>query len=288
MEAAALTRELLAPSGPAVDDSARLAVRRRLVSTLAPLVELLPAGTQVVLTLPLLRRARTDTNLLSQPDEPFAWKPAFVRRSLGLAVVSACASGRFRTPAAAVGPVADEAVAEWHQTGWRTYHWEPWLAGLATGARAMVLADALTWSTSLWSAFDWTGFAVAPQIGGIDDQWVCPAVRTMRLKARAELRVALPPAPERPGGPPATALVVVSGGSPSPGWTEDLAYLALVAGLRSPARNVPARVMGLWPDAGLHATVPIDPDALERAVDQVVSTVTAVVESRVPEADRAA
>ena len=36
---------------------------------------------------PRWRSGRSDVHLLSQPDEPFAWKPVFVRRSLGLAVV---------------------------------------------------------------------------------------------------------------------------------------------------------------------------------------------------------
>ena len=52
--------------------------------------------------------------------------------------------------------MSGEAVAEWERTGWRTFHWEPWFAGLADGARASVLADAVTWATPLWSSFEWT------------------------------------------------------------------------------------------------------------------------------------
>jgi hypothetical protein len=278
------TLDLLAPPLPPVDDRTRTEVRDRLVATLAPLMEQLPPGDQVVVNPALLRLARSDPQQLAGAEEPFAWKPAFARRSLGLAVVSACASGRFRTPADAVGPVAAEAVDQWKRTGWRTFHWEPWLAGLPTGARAAVLADALTWATALWSSFDWRALPAPAQIGGVDDQWICPAVRTMRLKARAELRVPLTGphgggAPGRcpPSGP---ALVSVSGGCPGDGWPDELGYLALVAGLRSPTRPVPSRVLGLWPDAGFHSSVEVDREVLLGAVDRVVATVTAVVSAR--------
>ena len=171
------TIDLLAPPLPPVDDRSRTGVRDRLVAALAPLMEELPPGDQVVVNPALLRRARADPRQLVVDEEPFAWKPAFARRSLGLAVVSACASGRFRTPADAVGPVAAEAVDQWKRTGWRTFHWEPWLAGLPTGARVAVLADALTWATALWSSFDWRALPAPVQIGGVDDQWICPGRR---------------------------------------------------------------------------------------------------------------
>src|SRR6202042_1730267 len=102
---------------------------------------------------------------------------------------------RFRTPVDAAETVATEAVEEWRRTGWRTYHWEPWVAGLAPGGRAAVVAEAGTWGTAFGSTFDWREFDPAPRLGGIDDQWLLPADRTVRLKGRAELRV-----PVRPGG----------------------------------------------------------------------------------------
>ena len=79
-----------------------------------------------------------------RPAHPWAWPPS--RRA------STAGSGG---PAEAVGPVADRAVAEWRRTGWRTYHWEPWFAGLGGGARAMVLAEASSWATALWSRTEW-------------------------------------------------------------------------------------------------------------------------------------
>ena len=270
------TRALIAAPGPTVDDVTRARVRARLVAALGPVVEPLPRGAEVVITGAMLRRSLADPGSLPTADEPFSWKPAFARRSMGLATVEACVSGRFRSPSEAVEPVVADAVAEWQRSGWRTYHWEPWVSALSAGARAMVLADAVTWATSLWTAFDWTGFGVTPRFGGGDDQWICPVGRTLRLKGRAELRVPVI------GGEPVVpeALVTVAGGLPGDGWAEELAYVALVAGLRSASRPVPARVMGMWPEAGVARAVEIDGAALDRAADRVVRTVTAAVGAR--------
>ncbi len=279
------TEALVAPAVGAIEASVRVQLRNDLVSRLAPLAALLPPGPPVVVDLPLLRRARTRPEALSEPDEPFAWRPVFVRRSLGLAVVDACAHRRFRSPLDAVGPVVAEAVDQWRETGWRTYHWEPWVAGLAPGARAAVLAEAVGWASSLWSALDWSVIGGVPEIGGSDDTWVCPAVRTLRLKGRSELRVPLvagTSAPRVRGDGEAVALVSVSGGHPSDVWREELAYLALVAALRSPSRPVPARVLGLWPASGADRSVEIDEGALAAAADLVVAVVAAVVEARRP------
>jgi hypothetical protein len=284
---AELTGALLAPSTTHVSDDERAMVRDRLVDGIAPVADRLAVGTQVEITLALLRRARSHPDALTHPEDPFVWKPAFVRRSLGLAMVNACLDGRYRTLAESAGPVADEAVSEWRQTGWRTFHWEPWLAGLSAGARAVVLADAVTWGTALWSSFDWSALPGRPRVGGVDDQWICPAVRSVRLKSRAELRVPLGRLPFRssPGPDPTpapVALVSMTGGNPHHAWPEELAFLALVAGLRSPSRPVPARVVGLWPDAGTSRTVEIDGAALSRAADRVVTTVSALADARQP------
>ena len=283
--AAVRTAELTAPPVSRVGEEARRQLRDRLLSRVSASIAGLPPGGQVEVTLPLLRRALVHPDRPAMDEEPFAWKPVFVRRSLGLAVVSACVTGRFRGPSEAVVPIATDAVAEWERTGWRTFHWEPWFSGLPSGARAVVLADAVGWATSLWTAFDWTAFAQVPQIGGADDHWTCPAPRTVRLKGRSEMRVPL----TAPGSVPrgrqwsdtSVALVSVSGGCPEQGWAEGLAYLALTAGLRSSSLPVPARVMGLWPDAGIHRTVDVDERALEAAADRVARTVGVVVGARV-------
>jgi hypothetical protein len=82
------------------------------------------------------------------------------------------------------------------------------------------------------------------------------------------------------------ALVSVSGGCPSRGWPDELAFLALVAALRSPSRPVPVRVAGLWPDSGHHHIVDIDGDALMSAADRVVATVSTAVDARLSVLER--
>jgi hypothetical protein len=197
-----------------------------------------------------------------------------------------------------VAAVADEAVADWVRTGWRTFHWEPWFGGLSVGARSVVLAEAATWATALWSGVDWNQFASLPTTGGPDDQWICTAARTVRLKGRSELRVGIAaPACCRTGHQGATGstieaasmadapgpsmtLLSVSGGIPSEDWRSELGFLALVASLRSPSRPVPARVAGLWPDAGAQRMIDVDAEILLAAADRVVSTVSKWVGAR--------
>ena len=184
-----LTRALTADGPTPLGDGIRARLRDRLISGIASVADRMPRGDHVVVTSNLLRLARTRPESLTSTEESFVWKPVFVRRSLGLAVVDACLTGRFATPMEAVAPVSSEAVAEWERTGWRTFHWEPWFAGLGPGARAAVLADAVTWATSLWSSFDWKALPQPVELGGAYDQWSCPVPRSVRLKARARLHL---------------------------------------------------------------------------------------------------
>lgn len=288
----AFTSQLLAPAHTCVDDVARQSVRDHLLSAVPSLVDELPAGDQVVITLPVLRQTLLGPDGTLRVDEPFTWKPAFVRRSLGLAAIESCLQHRHGTPAEAVGAVADEAVATWVRTGWRTFHWEPWYGGLTVGARSVVLAEAATWATALWSGVDWNQFASLPTTGGPDDQWICTAARTVRLKGRSELRVGITaPACCRAGGHggggsedtapgPSMALLSVSGGIPSEDWQTELGFLALVASLRSPSRPVPARVAGLWPDAGAQRMLEVDAGILGAAADRVIAAVSELAAAR--------
>ena len=276
-----VTSKILAPPGALVDPGDRQCLRERLVDAVPALVEKLPVGDQIVVTLPLLRQADRNPETLAGPEEPFVWKPAFVRRSLGLAAVEACFQRRYSTPGEAVGPVADEAVAEWGRTGWRTFHWEPWMAALSPAARSAVLAEATTWSTALWSSIDWHPFGPSIRLGGPDDQWICAAARTVRLKGRSEVRIPLVPGSDAGSLDPVarTAVVAVASGIPANGWETELGFLALVASLRSPTRPVPARVVGLWPDAGEHRSVDITNGVLAAAADRVIAGIAAVVEA---------
>jgi hypothetical protein len=279
-----MTRALVAGPVASVDDAVRSRLADRLSAWIAAHAEHLGDGAPLDVNLSLLRQARYRPESLPTTPEPFSWKPAFSRRSLGLAVVRACVSGRFRSPAEAAPVVADEAVVEWTRTGQRTFHWEPWLAGLSPGARAVVLAEAVTWATSLWSSLDWSILATATQIGGPDDVWACPPRRTVRLKGRSELRIPLTTeqlmsGPARLSSCP-SALVSVSSGHPQIAWEEELGYLALVASLRLPTRPVPARIAGLWPEAGIFRVVDVDESILRAAAQRAAATVATVISSR--------
>ena len=273
---------ILAPPVPPVGPDDRRRVHQRLLDAVLALAANVADGDRIVVTLPLLRRADRDPESLAAPEEPFSWKPAFVRRSLGLAAIDACLQRRYSTPGEATGSVADEAMAEWHRTGWRTFHWEPWMAALGPAARSAVLAEAATWATALWSSIDWRPLGSSIRLGGPDDQWVCPAARTVRLKGRCEMR--LPLAPEQREGrrdqASRTTLLSVASGIPANGWETELGFLALVASLRSPTRPVPARVVGIWPDAGEHRSIDITPGALTAAIDRVIACIAAVVGAR--------
>jgi hypothetical protein len=73
--------------------------------------------------------------------------------------------------------------------------------------------------------------------------------------------------------------VSVASGVPAKGWEAELGFLALVASLRSSTRPVPARVVGLWPDAGEHRSVDITSGILAAAADRVIAAIAAVVEA---------
>jgi hypothetical protein len=276
-----VTAAILAPPGARIAPSSRQRVRQRLLETVPTLVEDLPVTAPAVVTLPLLRQAHRDPESLVGPEEPFAWKPAFVRRSLGLSAVGACFNHRFSTPGEAVGPLADEAVAEWSRTGWRTFHWEPWMAALTPAARSAALAEATTWGTALWSSLDWRPFDPSIRIGGPDDQWICAAPRTVRLKGRYELQVPLESRGFETGS---SALVSVASGIPATGWETELGFLALTASLRSPSRPVPARVVGLWPDAGQFRSVDVTAGILDAAADRVIACIAALARAQMSRA----
>ena len=73
-----------------------------------------------------------------------------------------------------------------------------------------------------------------------------------------------------------TVLVSVAGGVPTGGWSSELGFLALVAGLRRRSLPVPARVVGLWPEAGEHRILDVDGRALHAAADRVLAAVGTV------------
>ncbi len=269
--------------GP-VDTVTRERVIGRLVDGVGRATTDLAPTDRIEVTLAAVRRAYSCPETVGLPEPDFVWKPAFTRRSLGLAAVRACVDGRFRGPAVAVGPLAGYAIDEWRRSGRRTFHWEPWFAGLGAGGRAAVLAEAVTWATPLWTGFDWSEVGARSVVGGADDLWTCPVPGTVRLKGRTEARIG----GGGDGGGPVrsqlsdgmTTLVSLSSGSPGGGWREELGYLALVAVLSQSGRPEPVRVTGMWPDAGVRRTVTVDEELLMATAERVVATVALTTAAR--------
>ncbi len=270
--AAELTVAVTAPPRTAVPRSRIETLRARLATALGSVADEVPHWNPLVVTLPLLCRARASSGALSLRRGGFAWSPFFVRRTLGGAIVDECLR-RHRSPAEAAAPVLDDAVATWRRTGRRRFHWEPWVAGLPPGGRANVLAEAVTWATALWSSFDWDAFPERPVVGDPAEQWTTPEARGVRLTGRVELKVRPSPASAGGNGSDPLALVSVLNGSPPAAGSSVLAYPALVSALCAPWRDAPARSVGLWPDAGHVESMEIDGVALEAAADLVVDTV---------------
>lgn len=266
-----LTEAVIAVPRHRVARAAIEGLRERFAAELAPMAATVSRGGPLVVTLPLLCRAQARSTVAG-PEDVFVWRPFFVRRSLGAAIVDECLRGRGRSPAEVAPTVLDEAVAAWRRTGARRFHWEPWVAGLPPGGRANVLAEAVTWATALWSSFDWSAFPEPPVVGGPTEQWTTRQARGVRLTSRSDLKVrASRPSDGQERSDP-VALVSVLNGAPPPPGTAVLAYPALVAALRAPWHGAPSRCVGIWPDAGHVESIDVDAAALDAAADLVVET----------------
>lgn len=272
--ARSLTDALTAPSvgpAPALDP----VLRSSLSDGLARLEPRLPAG----------RRLRVDEYLLSTADpgglsspgspstEPFRWSARTARRSVGLAAVRACYHGIHRTPAEAVAGVLERLAEDAGGSTGRGGSLGRWLAGLPSGARAAVQAEAVTWATRLHIALDWGSLPPGTVVGGRDEWWDCPSARRIGLRGRAEVRTST--TLDGAAGPHRPVLFCLRPGVPGPTGRTELALPALVAALASPAGAPPARVVGWWPACGRTIVLEVDEDVLARAAASVVGAVGA-------------
>jgi hypothetical protein len=164
----------------------------------------------------------------------------------------------------------DDAAAG-SDTGARPPWWAAWYAELATGGRAVVRAEAVTWATHLWTALDWGRFERPPVVGGGDDWWDCPGSRQLTLKGRAEVRVLVDGRP---------AFVVVGNGSCPSDWRVELGLPALVGALARGGASAPCRVVGTWPASGQVRLLDVDADVLADVATSVVSAVGTWVDGR--------
>jgi hypothetical protein len=271
--AGALTDAFMASPTESVSGEALEALRQQLAGDLAALVDELPDGERLRLDEFRFAMTRDHPERLAGDDGPFVASPATCRRAVGLGAVGRCLAGRAPTPAAAVAEVlavAVEDAADGSDPMGRPPWWAAWYAALPAGARAMVEAEAVTWSTQLWTALDWERLT-QPMVGGADDWWDCPGSRTLTLRGRADVRI-------RTEGRP--ALLVVGSGVPPSQWRHALGFPALVAALARGERSLPTRVVGLWPASGQVRILPVDRAALCDTATAVVSAVATWVDAR--------
>jgi len=288
-QAASFTARVAAPVAEPAPSGNQLMLRRRVAARLEDLEHLAdaPSGDSVRTISPeLLHLVGVPAARPVGPDASFSWRPARVRRSLGLLAVARHLQESAGSLPEAVEQAADLAVAAWRRTGRSRYHWEPWLAVRDPATRAEVLAQATTWAAGLVTSIDWPDLRSGFELGPHDSLWALPPDHHVRLKSRTDVRIALPMAhdgrrlsadgtTDTTGPQRHVALVVVMNGYPTPVAETAIAYVALVEGLRHPARPLPVRVGGIWPDAGEVRVVDIDDSTLAKAIDLGVAFLSA-------------
>jgi len=276
-----LTDALLAPPADVISPSELVGLRDTLGRDLQAVIADLPAGERLQMDAFKMRVAHRHPERCMSTDDSFTPSPRTCRRAVGIAAVHRCVRGLAPHPAVAVAevlaagvedargaPGSDATAAPW---------WASWYAGLPTGARAVVRAEATGWATQLLTALEWTRISRPPVIGGRDDWWQCPGGRQLTLKGRADVRVAI----DR-----RSALFVVGTGRCPDDWRVELGYPGLVAALVRDAPASPGRVVGLWPQSGQVRDLTLDLAALRATATAVVAAVATWVDGRI-EARRA-
>jgi hypothetical protein len=206
------------------------------------------------------------------PRAPFAWSAGTARRTLGLVALRALVAGAARTPTDGVGAAIGQTIRLVQEEQRPVSGMDRWLAGLSGAARAAVQAEAVTWTTRLWSALDWRAFSAPPAIGR-DHWWDSPHSSLLAIRSRAEVRT-LVPDPE--GGRQAPAHLVVLGGPRRASVRSELSVVALVEWLRTADQAPPARIVGWWPDSGHLVTVEADRATLELGTATVARTLASL------------
>ena len=188
------------------------------------------------------------------------------RRAIGLAAVQRCWRRQQPHPAAAVASVLADAVTDLAGAAPAPW-WAPWYAGLTSGGRAEVQAQAVTWATALWSAVQWSTLPRATTVGGRGSWWSCPADRRIVLHGRSDMRTWVEGRP--------VLVSLCSGAAPDAHWRQQLAWPALVAAVGTSSTPLPGRVVGIWPASSTVRVLAVDSDLLAAAAAGAVTAAAA-------------
>jgi hypothetical protein len=196
----------------------------------------------------------------------FVYCTAVTRAAIGRAGLHRFVSkGRRLSPAEAVSQVLADPVED----AW----WGGWYASLDSSAQALVEAAAVAWVTPVWAALAWERIprALVQQSNDFHDVSKSPSIS---LKSHLDV-VVLVQATTAGGKElyPRRSALVVRSGAPSGGWKVELAFPALVVGLRRGPMVMPGRIVGLWPECGQARVLDVDLDVLSECADAVADLV---------------
>ncbi|MCK4175941.1 hypothetical protein [Aciditerrimonas ferrireducens] len=188
-----------------------------------------------------------------------------LRQPIAREALAALVEGTWASPLEAVRVVAARAAAQAGEDPEGSPWWAGWLRRAAPGEAAAALAAATTWTSTLWEGIRWDELAGRVRVVTRGQRWRGQGPVSLTLRARADLRV------QGEGG---VGLLVAQPGAAPEAWATRLGAPALVAALAGEPGDVPAWVVGWWPEAGQLRVVTVDEAQLvacARAVGQGVA-----------------
>lgn len=253
-------------------------IRERLVAGVSALPGMSEPGPPLVIDVYKLGRALSCPDQCAGTEDEFRPNPALVRRAVGILALSRAVK---RRPPMAPADAVAELLAEVEDGsaigdpayGSGAFWWGPWYVSLDPWAKSVVLAEASRWASAAWSAVDWQVIGGVPSMGGYE-WWDVPPNRRVALKGRADVVIRLGNGTAGRVGEHSSALVVCSGLPPGT-WGVELAFPALVTGMRRGPRALPGRVVGIWPECGQVRVLDTDETSLAGAASAALSAAAA-------------
>jgi hypothetical protein len=213
-------------------------------------------------------RLRVLTSEAPDDDRPFQWSPFIARRSIGIEAARACLARPGLTPLVAVNEEVAGQVRRHDQEGSPGRGLSAWLAGLGTGALAVVVAEAAGWTSQLVSSLEWT--RVTNPVVGANRRLVVPSAPNIALRMKFEVAHRSDAVGKRRTP---TALFMMMTGRPASTIQNELSLAALTLALDDRHPSVPSRVVGWWPQSGRGLVLPVTRALLDGVAHQIVEAV---------------